>query len=297
MHRQIEATCTAAEAPAPRQSSRQSQKIDIDTASAADAIVRTPKLGRPSRPAKYSRGIDFHSPIPHLDIQGTDPAESHMQVTRLLLFTIVVVGLVSPARAGLFFNRKSKAAPDRVPTLIGALKTDPEERHRADAARQLRDFDVTAYPEIVPALIEAAQTDAKAGVRLEALQSLGRLRPISQQAGQTLEGLADHDSSLRVRLQAKSALIQYRISGYHASRNVEKRQQIGPTIEPPLAPGLEPAGLQAPTPAAPNGYEPYRSMTPTTIQVTPKAAPLAPVAAPRLEPAPMPTGPDLSPPS
>jgi hypothetical protein len=219
-----------------------------------------------------------------------------MQLTRLLLFTIVVAGLVSPARAGLFFNRKSKAAPDRVPTLVGALKTDPEERHRADAARQLRDFDVTAYPEILPALIEAAQADAKAGVRVEALQSLARLRPISQQAGQTLEGVADHDRSLRVRLQARSALFQYRLSGYHASRAVEKRQ-IGPTIEPPLAPGLEPAGLQAPTPSvAPNTYEPYRSMTPTPIQVIPKQAPLVPVPAPRLEPAPMPTGPDLSPP-
>jgi hypothetical protein len=220
-----------------------------------------------------------------------------MQVTRLLLFTIVVTGLVAPARAGLFFNRKSKASPDRVPTLIGALKTDPEERHRADAARQLRDFDVTAYPEILPALIEATQTDAKAGVRLEALQSLARVRPISQQAGQTLEGLADHDSSLRVRLQARSALIQYRLSGYHASRNVAK-PQIGPTIEPPLAPGLEPAGLQAPlsTPG-PNAYEPYRAMTPTPIQVTPKPVPLVPVPSPRLEPAPMPTGPDLSPPN
>ncbi len=220
-----------------------------------------------------------------------------MQLTRLLLVTIIVAGLTSPAPAGLFFNRKSKTAPDRVPTLISALKTDPEERHRADAARQLRDFDITAYPEVLPALIEAAQSDAKAGVRLEALQSLARLRPISQQAGQTLEGLAGHDSSLRVRLQARSALIQYRLSGYHASRTVEK-QQIGPTIEPPLAPGLEPAGLQAPTTsAAPNAYEPYRSMTPTPIQVTPKAAPLVPVPAPRLEPAPMPTGPDLSPPN
>jgi hypothetical protein len=220
-----------------------------------------------------------------------------MQLTRLLLITIIVAGLASPAPARLFFGRKAKTAPDRVPTLIGALKTDPEERHRADAARQLRDFDVTAYPEILPALIEAAQNDAKAGVRAEALQSLSRLRPISQQAGQTLEGMADHDSSLRVRLQARSALIQYRLSGYHASRNVQK-QQIGPTIEPPLAPGLEPAGLQAPTPStAPNVYEPYRPMTPTPVQVTPKPGPLVPVPAPRLEPAPMPTGPDLNPPN
>jgi hypothetical protein len=219
-----------------------------------------------------------------------------MQVTRLLLSIIVVAGLLSPARAGLFFNRKSKPSGDRVPNLIGALKTDPEERHRADAARQLRDFDVTAYPEILPALIEAAHSDQKAGVRLEAIQSLARVRPISQQAGQTLEGLADHDNSLRVRFQARSALIQYRLSGYHASRNVQK-QQIGPTIEPPLAPGLEPAGLQAPTPSpVPNAYESYRSMTPTPIQVIPKPVPLVPVPAPRLEPAPAPTGPDLSPP-
>jgi HEAT repeats len=226
-----------------------------------------------------------------------DPAEPHMQLTRFLLITIILAGLVSPASAGLFFNRKAKSAPDRVPTLIGALKTDPEERHRADAARQLRDFDVTAYPEILPALIEAAQSDAKAGVRLDALQSLARVRPVSQQAGQTLESLADHDSSLRVRVQARSALIQYRLSGYHASRNVQK-QQIGPTIEPPLAPTLEPAGLQAPSPSpAPNTYEPYRSMTPMPIQVNPKPGPLVPVPAPRLEPAPMPTGPDLGPPS
>jgi len=43
------------------------------------------------------------------------------------------------------------------------------------------------------------------------------------------------------------------LSGYHASRTVEKRQ-IGPTIEPLLATGLEPAGLQAPK-TKPGGTE------------------------------------------
>jgi hypothetical protein len=256
-----------------------------------------PKVGPALETGEIPRGKGIYSPITHFDIRGIDPAEPHMKLTPLLLITIIVAGLASPAPAGLFFNRKAKTAPDRVPTLIGALKSDPEERHRADAARQLRDFDVTAYPEIVPALIEAAQNDARAGVRAEALQSLARVRPISQQAGQTLEGLADHDSSLRVRLQARSALMQYRLSGYHASRNVQK-QQVGRTIEPPLAPTLEPAGLQSPTPAAaPNAYQPYRSMAPTTIEVNPKPGPLVPVPSPKLEPAPMPTGPDLSPPS
>src|SRR5262249_36527590 len=136
-HRQIEATCTAAEAPAPGRSSRRSEKTAIDTASATDAIVRTPKLRRPSRPAKYPGEIGTHSPIAHFDRQesltaggqnlfsknrllscfckngewpwrlrkmsapGATSAEPHMKVTRLLLITLVVAGLASPAPARL----------------------------------------------------------------------------------------------------------------------------------------------------------------------------------------------------
>jgi hypothetical protein len=219
-----------------------------------------------------------------------------MHWQRLLFITVMIVSLAGPARAGLFFNRKPKPAPpERVPALLVALKTDKEERRRADAATQLREFDSTAYPEIVPALVETAQNDPKTGVRLEAIQSLAKIRPISQQAGMALEYVTDHDSSWRVRLQARSLLLQYRLSGYRSAKqdDASPRKRGDVTGEPPLAPDVAEPAIGSVTQPTTNG--------PTKIIVN-SSSPLVPVPAPKLDRAPRkpgeppPAGPDLSPP-
>jgi hypothetical protein len=73
-------------------------------------------------------------------------------------------------------------------------------------------------------------------VRLEAIQSLAKLRPVSQQAGLTLEQAA-HDDSMRVRMQARTLLFQYRLAGYRGAKTPEiaAPPNVLHTDEPPLA--------------------------------------------------------------
>jgi len=141
---------------------------------------------------------------------------------------------VGSSSAGVIFGKKSKkpTPAERVPELLGQVKTDGDESKRAAAAQELRQYDPAQFPAIVPMLIDALLTDKKPGVRAEAAQSLGKLRPISQQAGMALEHALANDSSMRVRLQARSSLLQYHWAGYH---NVKKDDLLPQTKEPPLA--------------------------------------------------------------
>ena len=69
---------------------------------------------------------------------------------------------------------------ERVPELILTLKTESDERKRAQAAEELREYDARTFTEIVPVLVDVLHNDKKSNVRLEALNSLSRLRPVSQ---------------------------------------------------------------------------------------------------------------------
>jgi hypothetical protein len=126
-----------------------------------------------------------------------------------------------PAPAGWIFNRKnSKPDPnERVTELLSTLKNDGDEVRRENAAEELRHFDAGTNPNIVPTLVEALEHDSKPGVRAEAAATLGRLRPLSQEAGQALEQALARDPSMRVRLQARSSLMHYYMAGYHGGKN------------------------------------------------------------------------------
>src|SRR5262249_39491260 len=135
----------------------------------------------------------------------------------LLLFALI---FAAPAPAQWFFARKTKANPtQRVPELILLVKTDPDERKRAQAAEELREYDATTFTEIVPVLVDVLANDKKQSVRSEALTSLAKIRPVTTLAGQAMERAAAQDESLRVRWQAKSALPKYHLAGYSARKN------------------------------------------------------------------------------
>jgi hypothetical protein len=192
---------------------------------------------------------------------------------RLFLILVLLPTLTAPASAGVFFGKKKKPNPgDRVPELLVTVKTDGDENKRARAAEELRQFDAAGHPEVVPILIDVLLNDKKPAVRAEAAQSLGKLRPVSQEAGQALEQALAKDPSMRVRLQARSALLQYHWSGY---RSASKKDAPPPfeSKEPPLAeagPQLAPA-----------------SMAPAPARLTPQPAPApTPVPVPALAPPP-----------
>jgi HEAT repeats len=143
-----------------------------------------------------------------------------MKCCRLLLAALLPIAFAIPVQAGLFSFGKPKGNPaERVAQLIVTVKTDSDESKREHATREMRDFDPQTNPDLINVLVDVLQNDAKASVRAEAAQSLGKLRPISQTVGWALEE-ATKDSSLRVRLQARSALMSYRISGYRSEPKV-----------------------------------------------------------------------------
>lgn len=155
------------------------------------------------------------------------------KLTLALLITFSLAWL-APADAQLF-SRKPKTPPaQRLGELIVQVKTDADEGKRAAAAEELREFDVKKFPEIVPVLIDVARHDKKASVRHDALDSLAKIRPVSQGAGQMLEWAAQHDDAWRNRWLAKSALMRYQWAGYHAPKNEAKGPPALTTQEPPL---------------------------------------------------------------
>lgn len=159
-----------------------------------------------------------------------------MRWHHLLIGTFVLALVASPALAsGGLFKRAPKPDPaEQVPALIKTLKTDPDERKRADAAEDLRDYDPKSFPDMVPALIEALQNDASTSVRLEAVNTISKLRPISMPAGYALEQSEKNDPAFRVRAAAKTALVQWTLfNGYRRGSPAENRP--AETDEPPLA--------------------------------------------------------------
>lgn len=218
---------------------------------------------------------------------------------RLVLVLTLVPILAGTTRAGLFFGKKA-SKPDpakRVPELIGLVKNDGDESKRAKAAEELRHYDPAAYPYIVAVLIDVLITDKKPSVRAEAAQSLGKIRPVSRDAGLALEQAVAKDPSMRVRLQARSALLQYHWAGY---RTIKPDDVAGnQTKEPPLAdpPGNSARGSTtgrlAPQPGQPSGPRLLPAgppIAPAVRTITTREPPMAPQAPAR---APEPKGPDL----
>jgi hypothetical protein len=196
---------------------------------------------------------------------------------RLTLVLLLAPVLAAPASAGIFFNKKAdKPNPAvYVPELIRAVQSDGDEDKRMAAAAQLREFDPAQFPDVVPTLIEVLLNDKKPSVRAEAAQSLGKLRPVSDKAGMALEQALAKDSSMRVRLQARSVLLQYRWSGWKEPVVKKDETPIARPKEPPPPQSKEPP-LAAPV-----------SKAPPLAQTSARHAP-QPASAPRLPPTPTP---------
>lgn len=206
---------------------------------------------------------------------------------RLWLALLLAGLLAAPTQAGILFGRK-KERPDpkkRVPELVAILKADKDGDKRARAAEELRHYDHAAFPEIIPTLIQAMQNDARPGVRVEAAQSLGRVRPVSQVVGDALEQALARDGSMRVRLQVRSQLLQYQLAGYRSGRKVEV-PSINSTREPPLA---KPDSYPPPVTTKPTAKEPPRATRPL-LRPLPVQRPTSPPPMTREPPLAPPTG-------
>ncbi len=217
----------------------------------------------------------------------------------LWLVPLMLLPLVADSSsAGIIFGKKNKkpTPAERVPELITVVKTDGDENKRAAAAQELRQYDPNQYPMIVPVLVDVLLTDKKPGVRAEAAQSLGKIRPVSQQAGLALEQALTGDSSMRVRLQARSSLLQYHWNGYHGNKKDEVMAQ---TKEPPLAnektaPIISTTATQPPAGRTTSGYRTPAVYPP--MRSTTQEPPLSPTVPPARPSGVNDSGPDLMPP-
>ncbi len=185
-----------------------------------------------------------------------------------VLLALWLWSLTAPVQAQFFFAKRTRPnAAQRVPELILMLKTDTEDRRRRIAAEELAEYDVTRFGEIVAVLSDAAQNDGDVSVRLEALKSLSRIRPISQTAGQTLESAAQHDENWRVRLSAKSSLLKYYLAGY-SSQTPNLANNAAP--EAPATPSGDPApSPKAATEPTPLELAPGMKLSPIPLAAVP----------------------------
>jgi HEAT repeats len=216
---------------------------------------------------------------------------------RFTLFIALLPILAAPAHAGIIFGKKpSKPDPaQRVPELIKIVRSDGDENKRVEAVEELRQYDPTTFPEIIPALIDVLQNDRKASVRAGAAQTISKLRPVSQAAGDALEQALDKDNSMRVRISVRSALLQYHWAGYRQGKKEESAPLQAPvqTREPPLA---DPLPLPSPTPprSTPPPPEPTPAPTPTPRPLPPMPTPAPSPAPPSANtPRPLPQGPPI----
>ena len=159
---------------------------------------------------------------------------------RSLLLTLSLgLTLAATVQAGPLFSWRKAEKPDpkvRVPELLQILKSDKDEIKRSNAAVELRQYDAGAFPDMVPALINALFTDTRAGVRIDAAQTLSKIRPVSQTIGEALEQAMEKDVSMRVRLQARSSLLSYQWAGYRGG----KKPEAGPAVATVPAPVKQP---------------------------------------------------------
>jgi hypothetical protein len=230
-----------------------------------------------------------------------------MKCCRLLLVSLLLAVMPVPTWAGIFGKKNKPNPSERVPELLNIVKTDGDEHKRVSAAEELRQYDPKQFPEIVPVLIDVLTNDSKPGVRAEAAQTLGKLRPVTREVGWALEQAVAKDASMRVRLQARSALLGYHWSGYHGGKDAAPpaTQSKEPPLVPPStqAPSKEsPAPRLRPQPVA----QPKTAPVPATPAVNskdepkplPPGPPLVPTETPRLEPTPTRAadqGPELTP--
>ncbi|HLJ92505.1 MAG TPA: HEAT repeat domain-containing protein [Gemmataceae bacterium] len=219
-----------------------------------------------------------------------------MYYRRLFLVLGCIAGLAAPASAGFILGKQSKPSPaERVPQLLMILRTDGEENKRSNAAKELGEFDPKAFPEMIPTLIQTLKQDPKASVRVEIVQTLGKLRPISQEAGRAIESALE-DASWRVRWQARQTLWGYRLSGY---RSPPKPEAVTHSPPPAVKQGMSAAaakhGLFSTSPKSGQTLVPNETPPPPLADPAPAPLPLPPPPNGVSTPAPAPSdaGPDL----
>ena len=222
---------------------------------------------------------------------------------RTTLCFALIVGILASGRPapaidlglGILNKKKPKAdPPSRAKLLLETLRTDPDESKRKAAATELRGLDPRNTPDLITGLVSSLQKDPSPGVRIEAAESIGIMKPISQPAGLAMEAAMTSDPDTKVRDAVKSALWQYHLNGYRTPPSGSPLATQ--TTEPPIAPKTTTAVTVA-KPTMPKPGEPgFRPITNTVGKgVLVQSTPEPPIAKPKPSPTAAPRGPALVP--
>jgi hypothetical protein len=109
---------------------------------------------------------------------------------------------------------KTKAAQ-----LVETLRNDPDVAKRKAAAAELRDLDPRTNPEVVPGLTASLLRDPSPAVRIEAVEALGKMKPVTEPAGLAMEEAAKTDPDPKVQEALGKALWQYHLNGYRTPQS------------------------------------------------------------------------------
>jgi hypothetical protein len=97
--------------------------------------------------------------------------------------------------------------------------------------RKKDETDAKHVPEVLPVMVASLKQDPSAAVRATVAESIGKLKPVSPNAGVVLEAAAANDPNEGVRKAAQNSLWAYQANGYRP-QNVTA---VVPTAEPPKA--------------------------------------------------------------
>lgn len=174
-----------------------------------------------------------------------------MNGTKSIAIVVLMMSLAGTAPASIFGKKTPKVDPaQRVPQLLYNVQMEQDEKKRVAAAAELREYDSKQFPEIVFILADIVETDKSAAVRAEAVQSLGKIRPITATAGQAIEHAAK-DSVMRVRMQAWSSLRMYQLAGYRTGAANDMKVEVVKPVKPDVKPDVK-ADAKPPQPATPD---------------------------------------------
>jgi len=196
---------------------------------------------------------------------------------------------------GLLKRKQTKPDPvSRAKQLTATLQSDPDEQKRKAASKEMRGLDPRQSPEIVPALTSALQKDPSSEVRIEAVESLGLLKPISQPAGLAMEAALTTDPDPKVREAIKAALWQYSLNGYRTPPGgaALATQTTEPKLAGKYTPPTTTTSAKPATKPGEVGFQPIRNLigkAPATLPLT--AEP--PLAKTKIPPVTVPTTPPV----
>lgn len=232
-----------------------------------------------------------------------------MKSIAAFLAVAAVLALAAPPAAavdlpnfGIFRKKTKPESAAKAKSLVTTLQSDPDEKKRVQAAEELRAVDPRTNPDVVPALIGALQKDPSTAVRTEAVESIGKMKPVSPTAAVALETALQSDPDVRVREAIKAALWQYHLNGYRpppTGGSLATQTTEPPFSRPVARPGTGPAdaafrpitnavgkGVFYPPTAEPPLAKPKpRSVAPPTPSILPPPLPASAVPEPTAKPA------------